>query len=164
MSIYQPLQSYLTDRADASVVMTYSEIERLLGRRLPNTAYGDNKRQWWANTETHSQALAWLRANRKAKLDVNREQVTFIRQDVAVTHSAHSDARSLDLSGLQPAAIRLLEDMAEERGVSLATAAADLLNQMARRRRQATLDWFEGRSAYSDITSAELVREDRDAR
>jgi hypothetical protein len=164
VSVYQPLQSYLTERADASVMMTYAEIERLLGRRLPNTAYGDNKRQWWANTETHSQALAWLRANRKAKLDVHREEVTFIRQDDGPTHASDRDDRSIDLSGLQPAAIRLLEDMAEERGVTLSIAATDLLNQMARRRRQATLDWFEGKSAWSEVTSAELLREDRDAR
>ena len=59
---------------------------------------------------------------------------------------------------------QIFRDMAEERGVTLSIAATDLLNQMARRRRQATLDWFEGKSAWSEVTSAELVREDRDAR
>lgn len=166
MSVYEPLQSYLTDNPDASVIMSYKEIERLLGRRLPNTAYGDNKRQWWANTETHSQALAWLRANRKAKLDVKRDRVTFVRES-GVSGSDASMNRGTSgimLDGLEPATLRLLQDVAEDRGASLAGAAAILLNQMAKRRRQATLEWFAANTTPSSVTSADLVRADRDAR
>ena len=161
MSVYEPLQSYLANSKDASVEMSYEEIERLLGRPLPRTAYGDNKRQWWANTETHSQALAWLRAGRKAKLDVNRQKVAFVREQAPATPSTGD---FITLAGLAPAALRLLQDVAEDRDTSLGEAAATLLNQMAKRRRQATLDWFAANTTASSVTSAELVRADRDAR
>lgn len=162
MSIYTPLQSYLADHPEASVVLSYEEIERLLGRSLPPTAYGDNKRQWWANTETHSQALAWLRARRKAKLDVNRNRVTFIH-DLEAGKDADTQA-FLKLAMLEPSARRMLEDVAEEQGTTLTEAAALMLNQAARRRRQATLDWFAANTTPSGVTSAELIRADRDAR
>lgn len=163
MSVYEPLQSYLANSKEASVEMSYEDIERLLGRPLPRTAYGDNKRQWWANTETHSQALAWLRAGRKAKLDVNRQKVAFVReQPAAVAAPVREDA--IVLAGLAPAALRLLEDVAEDSNTSLGDAAVTLLNQMAKRRRQATLDWFAANTAPSSVTSAELVRADREAR
>lgn len=162
MGRYAPLQSFLAAKSDPAIVMTYGEIETLLGRRLPNTAYGPAKRQWWANTETHSQALAWLRAGRKAKLDVVNDRVTFVRDDGSTPPPA--PAPSLPLPGLEPGTERMLQDVAEERGLSIEAAASELLNQMARRRRQATLDWFAGKSAYSDISSAALIREDRDGR
>jgi hypothetical protein len=162
VSRYSPLQSFLTANPQPSVVLSYQEIEELIGRRLPNTAYGSAKRQWWANTETHSQALAWLRAGRRAKLDVERDRVTFIRDGDSRT--IRTPAAESVLAGLEPAAERMLQDVAEETGTSVELAAAELLNQMARRRRQATLDWFAGKSAFSEVSSAELVREDRDAR
>ena len=163
MSVYEPLQSYLANSKDASVEMSYEEIERLLGRPLPRTAYGDNKRQWWANTETHSQALAWLRAGRKAKLDVRRQKVAFVREQ-SPEAAASRPGDSIVLAGLAPDALRLLQDVAEDRDTSLGEAAATLLNQMARRRRQATLDWFAANTTPSSVTRAELVRADRDAR
>lgn len=168
MTVYAPLQSYLSQRTEASVVMTYAEIESLLGRKLPPTAYGDHRRQWWANTETHSQALAWLRANRKTKLDVAGDKVAFIRADasskqgVAAHHispEARPDAWFQDLA---PAALRLLEDIAEEKAISLQEAAVEVLNRAARQRRQATLDWFAANTLPSSSSSVDLIRADRD--
>ena len=162
MTIYQPLQNYLKDRSEASVVMSYEQIEKILGRPLPPTAYGDKKRQWWANTETHSQALAWLRANRKAKLDVRTQQVTFIQSSEPRSAPAKTVAPPVD--GLSPSAVRMLEDLSEEKNISVAQAAAELLNEVARRRRAAILDWFAGKSTFSETSSVDLIREDRDAR
>ena len=163
MTIYQPLQQYLAAQSDAAVVMSYAQIERLLGRRLPPTAYGDNKRQWWANTETHSQALAWLRANRRAKLDVNRQEVTFIRKDEHASEQQTTNPK-LVLEGLTRTARRMLEDIAEEARITPEAAAVRVLDDMAMRRRADTLAWFAGKSTFSDVPSAELIREDRDAR
>lgn len=163
MAVYQPLQDYLSGRTEPAVVMDYADIERLIGRRLPPTAYGKNMRQWWANTETHSQALAWLRANRKARLDVSRQQVTFLKQaEPPPAKSGADDA--IQISSLSGAARRFLEDLAEERGFSVAEAGAVFLDEMACRRRAATLDWFAGKSVFSDTSSADLIREDRDGR
>lgn len=163
MAVYQPLQDHLSNRAERTIVLDYAQIEKLIGRRLPPTAYGKNMRQWWANTETHSQALAWLRANRKAKLDVARQQVAFVKQEDAPPHQAMvGDA--IRIKALSGSARRLLEDMAEERGVSVAEAGVAFLDEMALRRRAATLDWFAGKSVFSETSSADLVREDRDGR
>lgn len=168
MTVYAPLQSYLSQRRESSVVMTYAEIESLLGRKLPPTAYGDHRRQWWANTETHSQALAWLRANRKTKLDVTGDKVTFIRADTTskqgnTTQELSREPRSDTwLQDLAPAALRLLEDVAEEKGITLQEAAVELLNRAATQRRQATLDWFAANTLTSSTSSVDLIRADRD--
>lgn len=170
MTVYAPLQSYLSRRTETSVVMTYAEIESLLGRKLPPTAYGDHRRQWWANTATHSQALAWLRANRKTKLDVVGDRVTFIRadapvkRDVTTQHHSQESPPEVWLQALAPAALRLLEDIAEERGVTLQEAAVELLNRAARQRRAATLDWFAANTLPSSTSSVDLIRADRDGR
>lgn len=162
MSAYAPLQSYLADRSEPSIVMTYAEIESLLGRKLPPTAYGDHRRQWWANTETHSQALAWLRANRKTKLDTVLDRVTFIVSKE--TRATSSEQPNDWLDGLEPAARRLLEDVAEEHGLTLSEAAVELLNRAAMRRRQSTLDWFAANTPLSSTSAVDLIRADRDAR
>src|SRR5690606_5002400 len=107
--------------------------------------------------------LAWLRANRKAKLNVRKDEVAFVRQE-AVERTSAAARPSAPLNGLSASAIRMLEDVAEEKGVTLERAAADFINEVARRRRTATLDWFAGRSQFSEVPSADLVREDRDAR
>lgn len=167
MNVYAPLQSYLADREETSVVMTYKEIEALLGRKLPPTAYGAHKRQWWANTETHSQALAWLRAKRKARLDVNHDRVTFVSDTASLAPSTvrPTDATvELRLEGLNSAAKRMLEDIAEEKGMSPEDAVVTLLNQSALQRRAATLDWFAANTATSKTSSVDLIRADRDGR
>lgn len=162
MAIYQPLQDYLTKQSAASVVLDYPQIERLLGRPLPHSAYGKSKRQWWANTETHSQALAWLKARRKAKLDARHDRVTFTLVEKRETPPIGDIQIPLDT--LQPATMRLLEDVAEDNQVELGHAAALLLNQAGRRRREATLDWFAKNLPFSSVSSVDLIREDRDAR
>lgn len=154
MSVYAPLERRLAQADQDAVTLSFDEIERLLGRKLPQSAYDERiKRQWWANTDTHSQAKAWLKTGRKARLNVAENQVTFIRDDLSMTASA-----------LTPAAKQLVRAVAQDRGVDTSTAMAILLNEAARARRRAILDWFDGKSTYSETSSAALIREDRDAR
>lgn len=166
MTIYAPLQSYLSQRQESSVVMTYAEIESLIGRKLPPTAYGDHRRQWWANTQAHSQALAWLKANRKTKLDVKGDRVTFIRAAALPTQNVPTQDLSEPawIQGLAPATLRLLADIAEEKAITLQGAAVELLNRAAQERRQATLDWFAANTLPSSTSSVDLIRADRDGR
>jgi hypothetical protein len=122
-------------------------------------------RQWWANTDTHSQAKAWLAAGRVAKLDASKKTVTFIRapQRPSILKSVGGDVL-VPGRQLNPAAVRMLEDIAEEKDIDVGEALATFVNEAALRRRRETLDWFARNTKTSDVTSAELIRSDRDAR
>lgn len=158
MSVYAPLEHRLAKAEQDAVTLSFEEIERLLGRKLPQSAYDERiKRQWWANTDTHSQAKAWLKTGRKARLNVAENQVTFVRDDA--THDL-----SVTESALTPAAKQLLRVLARDRGVDTPTAIAILLNETARARRGAVLRWFDENARPSASSSVDLIREDRDAR
>jgi hypothetical protein len=179
---YEPLKAYLSSMSEPVVVMTYDEIEKLLGRKLPNTAYGDSWRQWWANTETHSQALAWLRAGwRVTRPDLTNKRVKFHRQmaspgetnrasgqplssAVSASDAAASAEIVVSREHLTPSALRMVEDAAEDSDGNLGLAIAELLNRAATARRRQLLDWFAENAPRSGTSSVELIREDRDAR
>lgn len=164
MSVYSPLQQRLANATQASVTMSFEEIEQILGRKLPPSAYDEQiKRQWWANTDTHSQARAWLRAGRKAKLDTARNNVTFVRESAAVWE----EAPNLSLDALTPAARQLVDEVSRERGLAPTAAAAALLDEAARLQRRkvlAVMDAIRSRSIRSEISAVDLVREDRHGR
>ncbi len=158
---YQPLKDFLAARGARSVSLSYDEIERLLGRPLPPSASGDVSRQWWANTDSHSQARAWLSLGRKAKLNLEQRTVTFSRPASPTTLP---DVILVDRSDLHPVALRLLESIVAESKISLETAAAALLNSAAAARQRDTLDWFAEHTHLSETSAADLIRADRDAR
>jgi len=62
MSKYQPLASFLRAKSMGQVSMTFVEVEKVLGFRLPSSAY--EHPAWWANDsgKSHVQARAWLSA------------------------------------------------------------------------------------------------------
>ena len=64
MSKYAPLHKYLTDIAavQTDVTLRFTDLERILGERLPASAY--TYRPWWANESggRHVQAHAWVQA------------------------------------------------------------------------------------------------------
>ena len=62
MSIYSPLCDYLSDLKVNSVVLSFADIEGIIGRSLPQSAFEYNA--WWANDRTHTQAKnGWMAAN-----------------------------------------------------------------------------------------------------
>jgi hypothetical protein len=80
LSRYQPLNEYLVEQSGPVVRMTFGQIERVLGARLPNSAR--KYRPWWANESagTHVHARSWLDAGRRTvNVDVNAETVEFVR-------------------------------------------------------------------------------------
>lgn len=174
---YEPLRAFLSSVSEPVLIMTYDEIEKLLGRKLPNTAYGDSWRQWWANTETHSQALAWLRAGwRVTRPDLENKRVEFRRQagkaasgdcssGETISTAPADTGRSIVVSRehLTPSALRMIEDAAEDSGGDLGLAVAELLNRAAMARRRQLLDWFAENAPRSGTSSVKLIREDRDA-
>ena len=158
---YQPLKDFLAARGDRSVTLSYDEIEGILGRPLPPSAKGEVSRQWWANTDSHSQARAWLSVGRKAKLDLEARVVTFSRP---ATPTTLPDVIVVDRSDLHPLALRLLETIVAETKISPEAAAAGLLNSAAAARQRDTLDWFAENTRASDVSAADLVRAEPDAR
>jgi len=76
---YYKLEEYLRNSIKQIEVLTYDEIEKILGFKLPPSAY--TYRAWWANGG-HTQASSWLNAAWKVYLVKVSESVTFRRLEV----------------------------------------------------------------------------------
>ena len=80
-SEYGLLQTYLEDRYASMVVLTFGQIEDLLGFALPDLASSD--RAWWATSDTPSeqtsQSKAWTLAGRSASPNLVARTVAFER-------------------------------------------------------------------------------------
>lgn len=78
MDKYAPLREYLSKQPEAEVTLGFSDISRIIGTDLPESAF--NHRPWWANDGTHVQAQAWMRVGwRVAEANLSRGVVTFAR-------------------------------------------------------------------------------------
>lgn len=77
MSKYSRLTQYLKTSCQARLNLSFLEIERILGFKLPKSAYSYGA--WWANGG-HSQSDAWLGAGCKVeRVDLNALKVYFRR-------------------------------------------------------------------------------------
>lgn len=77
---YRPLSAYLEELQQSPVELTFSEVERILGRALPASAR--KHRAWWSNEQSgfHSHARAWMDAGwQVAAVDFNAARVRFGR-------------------------------------------------------------------------------------
>lgn len=79
MSKYEPLPQFLASVGGTAHRMSFSEIERILGFKLPKSAY--QHEAWWSNNATgHSHARAWLEFGwRTESVDLAARKVTFQR-------------------------------------------------------------------------------------
>lgn len=77
-SSYAPIGTHLSSTEEREATLAFGEIESIIGRELPASAH--RHRAWWANTDTHSQALTWLSAGWKVEAaDLDAKTVTFVR-------------------------------------------------------------------------------------
>jgi hypothetical protein len=78
---YQLLYAYLDDRFANTVVLTFAEIEDLLGFILPDEAR--RQPEWWTNPATGAPPLnhsdSWTLANRTARPNLLAQTVAFER-------------------------------------------------------------------------------------
>jgi len=75
---YQPLHDHLGNVSTDKLELTFDEVERVLGRDLPNSAR--RHRAWWANDPSHSHARSWLEAGWQVETaDMLAGWVRFIR-------------------------------------------------------------------------------------
>ncbi len=79
MSKYEPLSSFLTSRPARTLQLDFEAIEKILGFKLPMSAYDYDA--WWSNNETgHSHARSWLEAGwHMSEVDRAKRKVTFRR-------------------------------------------------------------------------------------
>ena len=78
---YDPLRDHLASLKSSSVVLSFAEVERVIGAALPPSAR--THAEWRANeaslAATHVQCRAWMRAGYDASPNLSAEIVTFTR-------------------------------------------------------------------------------------
>ena len=79
---YAPLYRHLTANCGEEWYASFAEVEKVLGFRLPDSAY--LYPAWWSNGH-HSQALAWRAAGwRTHSVDPEEETLVFARTEPAL--------------------------------------------------------------------------------
>ena len=80
MGKYEPLGEFLRAQKTAQIPMTFSEIERLLGARLPKSK---KSRAWWSNNQDNNvMTRQWLDAGfETASVDIEAGKLVFRRKD-----------------------------------------------------------------------------------
>ena len=80
---YQSLYAYLRGRFANRVVLTFREIEDVLGSSLPEAARREP--EWWGTPEsvgaTSEQSDAWRLASRRAEVNFAAQRVVFDRDE-----------------------------------------------------------------------------------
>lgn len=86
---YAPLHEYLANRFADSVVLTFSQIEDLLGSALPDTARAHH--EWWTSIDSDADKSscsdAWILAGRTAKPNLLARTVAFERRSESIRDS-----------------------------------------------------------------------------
>jgi hypothetical protein len=105
-SKYQPLTQHLRAQRGARVPMSFAEIERVLGTKLPPSA--SSHRAWWSNNpDNNVMTKAWLEAGfQSEQVDLDGRRLVFKRatapSPAAFAESSKSDyavSRKLGLFG-----------------------------------------------------------------
>jgi hypothetical protein len=93
MAVYEPLARYLRTNSASRIPITFREVERIIGRRLPPSAY--RHRPWWANEERgHSHAKAWLQAGYQTEqVDMSGKKLVFRRVSERDTYMSRIGSR-----------------------------------------------------------------------
>ncbi len=80
MAKYNTLTRYLEQKTSQSLVLSFSEIDRIVGGLPPSAR---KHREWWENEKpggSHVQSNAWLTGGYSVDtVDLGRETVTFSR-------------------------------------------------------------------------------------
>ena len=77
-SKYKALSEFLYGNWEKRIELSYSELENILGFKLPTSAH-TLPQSYWANTEYHTYAKSWLKLGYKAKVDTQNKIVVFER-------------------------------------------------------------------------------------
>lgn len=109
MSKYDPLSGFLKAQTAQRLPMTFTQVEKVLGTKLPSSAL--KYQAWWANeaTGSHVQAQAWMTAGfQTAEVDLSEQKLVFARSRALTTQAPttigeaigrHAMARGLQENG-----------------------------------------------------------------
>jgi DNA-binding transcriptional regulator YiaG len=148
-SRYFPLFERLKRGTEQEIVLSFAEIETLIGGNLPASARV--AKAWWSNREGGAQAAAWMQAGyRIASLDLAGERVTFRKHRVEYHFQQSGDTLVWDGE-----AIRALRT---HMGLNQ-SAFADVLGV----RQQTVSEWEHGVYAPTRATSNHLTRVAKEA-
>ena len=93
MSKYEPLERFLKTHPGEEVPMTFAEIEKIIGRPLPEKASGH--RAWWSNNPSNNvMTKAWLAAGFVTeRVDMGARRLVFRKSRPRPEPKAPSPAR-----------------------------------------------------------------------
>ena len=79
MGKYEPLGAFLRDQHAPEVALTFSQIEKITGVKLPPKA--QHHRAWWSNNPSNNvMTRVWLEAGyESARVDINARKLVFRR-------------------------------------------------------------------------------------
>ena len=79
-SKYEKLASYLSNRKEEMLRMTFEQIEKLIDGPLPQAAY--EHRAWWANSDSNNHAInGWMQAGwETTRVDMDNKELIFVRR------------------------------------------------------------------------------------
>lgn len=84
--LFMPLKKWFAKRTEASITLTFKEIERILGRKL-SPSVREYPSRWYTRPDQNAMAEAWVTEGYKLfKLDFEREKATFHRQEEGTAH------------------------------------------------------------------------------
>jgi hypothetical protein len=109
---YDALHTYLLGQTANEVPMTFAEIEKLIGQRLPASAR--KHRPWWSNNP-HNNVMtkAWLNAGfQSERVDLGSEKLVFrcVGRATPLSKSVGGDPLA-GLFGAMRGTVRLLPDV-----------------------------------------------------
>jgi hypothetical protein len=97
MQKYRPLGEYLVKQYKVSVLLTFQEIEQILGFILPPSAY--SHRAWWANNQSHPQAGSWLNVGWKvSKVDMGKKMALLVHPLILSLQKVIDDGEVISLT------------------------------------------------------------------
>lgn len=110
MSKYQALGDYLKHQRRETVPMTFGEIEKLTGTKLPPSS---RYRAWWSNNDFNSVLTkVWIEAGFKSEqVDMERRKLVFrrVRKPTVTAEAASATEKPFHpLYGLMPGLIRIM--------------------------------------------------------
>jgi len=110
---YEPFKAYLSHQTATHVPLTFAEIERIIGQRLPSSAR--KFPAWWSNNPSNNvMTTAWLEAGYESeKVDIGAERLVFRKTTPPPAPSlpANEDDPLAGLYGCMEGAVRFLPDV-----------------------------------------------------